>query len=78
MSINSALDEFTFASFMDYLVRQVAVMNAYAALCPNTGADRERWVEATLSQVCFVRERSQAARDRALSSFTWPVAATED
>ena len=36
-SMNTVRDELTRAGLMDYLVNQVAVMNAYAALCPVAG-----------------------------------------
>ena len=36
-SMSTVRDEFTFAGLMDYLVNQVAVMNAYATLCPVEG-----------------------------------------
>ena len=36
-SMNTVLDEFSFAGMIDYLVNQLAVMNAYASLCPCRG-----------------------------------------
>ena len=33
-TMDTIQDGFTFAGLMDYLVRQVSVMNAHAALCP--------------------------------------------
>ena len=47
-SINTFWDEFTFAGLMDYLVDQVAVMNAYAALCPVKGEVEHGRVSETL------------------------------
>ena len=76
-SNNSALDELAFAGFMHYLAEQAAVMNAYAALCVSTD-DRDRLMDAMLGHLHFVREKSKAARDTALSSFTWSATTTED
>ena len=65
-SINTARDEFTFAGLMDYLVNQVAVMNAYAALSPIKGGGvvSER-VETALALLREVRATSKALRDGA-------------
>ena len=52
-------DEFAFASFMDYLMSQVALMNAYAALCP-VDADTDLWMERTMAQIHEARELSKA------------------
>ena len=45
MTIDRVEDEFAFSGLLDYLVQQVAVMNAHAALCPVAG-DGGRPVEA--------------------------------
>lgn len=74
ISMNTAPDEFTFASLMDYLVNQVVVMNAYAALCPVAGDMQHGWdhgwVDATLAQVREVREDSKVFRDAASAVFS--------
>ena len=77
VSMDMAQDVFTFASLMDYLVGQVAVMNAHAALCPAAGNGAWGRVEAMLAQLREVRETSKAARDAAILAFT-TGGATED
>ena len=65
MSIDRVEDEFAFLGLMDYVVIQVAVMNAHAALCPVAGdADDQwdRWIEPTLAQLRDVRESLSALR----------------
>ena len=64
-SINTVQDEFTIAGMMDYLVNQVAVMNAYAALCPVTEETAQGRVESTLAQLHEVRAATKAFRDGA-------------
>ena len=64
-SVNAALDVFTYAGLMDYLVRQVAVMNAYAALCPVAGEMAHGRIEANLAQLREVRATTRALRDGA-------------
>ncbi len=64
-SINTVQDEYTFAGLVDYLVNQVAVMNAYAALCPVTGDIEQGRVEPALAQLRDVRATTKAFRDRA-------------
>ena len=65
-SWNAMQDDFTLAGMMDYLVNQVAVMNAYAALCPVAGEiELERRVEASLAQLHEVRTATKAFRDGA-------------
>lgn len=51
-------DEFAFAGFMDYLTSQVALMNAYAALCP-VDADTNLWIERTMAHIHESRELSK-------------------
>ena len=64
-STNTVQDEFTFAGLMDYLVNQVAVMNAYAALCPRAGEVAPGRVESALAQLGEVRAAIKAVRDGA-------------
>ena len=64
-SINTVHDDFTLAGMMDYLVNQVAVMNAYAALCPTLEGVEQARVEATLTQLHEVRAAIKAFRDGA-------------
>ncbi len=78
ISIDTVQDEFTFASLMDYLVRQVGVMNSHAALCPVAEDGGRDWVEATLAQLREVREMSRAVRDAAVAAFSNTGATTED
>ena len=62
ISIDRVEDEFAFLGLMSYLVDQVALMNAAAALCPVTGeaGDQwDRWIEPTLVQLRDVRESSK-------------------
>ena len=68
VSIDTVADEFAFLGLMSYLVNQVALMNASAALCPVTGdADDQwdRWIEPTLAQLRDVRESSKKLVDAA-------------
>ena len=62
-SVNTARDDYTLAGLMDYLVNQVAVMNAYAALCPTLRGVAETRVEAALAQLHEVRATTKALRD---------------
>lgn len=76
MSNSRVEDEFAFLGSMDYLVKQVAVMNAYAALCPVAGdADDlwDRWAEPTLARLRDVREASKAFRAAATGRATGGV-----
>ena len=68
MSIDKVEDEFAFLGLMSYLVDQVALMNAAAALFPVAGdADDQwdRWIEPTLVQLRDVRESSKTLVDAA-------------
>ena len=59
-------DELAFLGLMSYLVEQVAVMNANAALCPVEGDANQRWkdwVEPTLAQLSDLRQSSKALVD---------------
>ena len=58
-------DEYTFAGLMDYLVNQVAVMNAYAELYPVAGGMAQERVESALVQRHEVRAATKALRDGA-------------
>ena len=64
-SVNTVQDEYTFAGLMDYLVNQVAVMNAHAALCPVAGEVAPGRVEPALAQLHEVRATIKAVRDGA-------------
>ena len=64
ISIERVEDEFAFLGLVDHLVNQVALMNAYAALCPVAG-DAGRWLEPALAQQRDVRESSKALRNAA-------------
>ena len=68
ISIDTVEDQFAFLGLMDYLVSQVAIMNAYAALCPVAGEAGDQWIEPTLAQLRDVRESSKALRDVAMSA----------
>ena len=73
ISIDRVEDEFTFLGLMDYLVNQVAVMNAHAALCPlpsEEGDQWNRWVEPALAQLRKVRDASKVLRDSATAIVT--------
>ena len=78
VTMNMVQDEFTFAGLMDYLVRQVAVMNAYAALCPIAEVGGHGWVEPTLEQLRETRETSKAVRDAAVAALSNAGTAAED
>ena len=69
-SMNSARDQFTFASLIHYLVEQVGVMNVYAGLCPVAGNDGHDWAEDMLARLCEAREISKAAREAAVPAFS--------
>ena len=73
ISISRAEDEFAFLGLMSYLVDQVALMNAAAALCPVTGEagnQWDRWIEPTLAQLSDVRESSKALMDAARAALS--------
>ena len=76
ISIHRTVDQLAFLGLMYYLVNQVAVMNASAALCPVAGdADNQwtRWVEPALAQLRDVRQSSKALRDAAFAGATGGV-----
>ena len=74
VSNDTILDEFTFAIVMDYLARQVALMNAHVVLWPVDGVPQIRWegdrVDATLALLHEVREASHALRAAATAAFS--------
>ncbi len=63
VSTSTARDEFACAGMMDYLVNQMAVMNAYATLCPLAGKVVDERAEAGLGQLEEVRTACKALRD---------------
>ena len=68
ISIDTVEDEFAFLGLMSYLVDQVALMNAAAALCPvekDENHQWQEWVEPTLAQLSDVRESSKKFVDAA-------------
>ena len=71
MTIDTVEDEFAFLGLMDYLVEQVALMNAHAAWCPvagDTDDQWDRWIEPMLAELRNVRESSRALRDAGMSA----------
>ena len=60
VSTKTVEDEFACAGMMDYLVEQVAVMNAYATLCPLAGKVVPERAEAGLAQLKAVRTELSA------------------
>lgn len=67
MTIATIESEFAFLGLMYYLVGQVAVMNAHAAVCSVGNADDrwKRWVEPALAELRDVRQSSKALVDAA-------------
>lgn len=65
-SVNTVEGEFTFAGFMDYLVNQVAVMNAYAALLTPSEKTLDERTEIILGHLQKVRAEIEVLRDRAM------------
>ena len=66
-------DQFAFLGFMDYLVDQVARMNAAAALCPvvgEAGDQWDRWAAPALAQQLDIRESSMKLVDAAIAALT--------
>ena len=79
ISIDRVEDEFAFLGLMYYLVNQVALMNASAALCPvarDADDQWDLWVEPALAQLRDVRQSSKALRDAALGGATGGVDAS--
>ena len=71
-SMDTVQDEYTFAGLMDYLVNQVVVMNAYAALFSVGGEMAQPRVEAAAAQLREVRAVTAALRDAARLAFSEP------
>ena len=65
-SNNTIQDDCAFAVFMDYLVNQVAVMNAYAALQIPSKKTIGMRMEIILTQLQKVRAATKLLRDRAM------------
>lgn len=59
---------FTLAGFMDYLVKQVAVMNLHAALCPVDGDVEGGRIELAGVHLQKVRDTSKSVRDSAVAA----------
>lgn len=79
MTIDRVEDEFAFLGLLGYLVEQVALMNAHAALCPVAGDQDDRWklwVAPTLAQLRDLRLSSKAFRDAAIRGATGEVDGT--
>ena len=71
MSMDMVQDQFAFLGFMDYLVDQVARMNAAAALCPVAGeaGDRwDRWIAPALAQQLDIRESAKTLVNAAITA----------
>lgn len=71
-SMDTIQDHYTFAGLMDYLVNQVAAMNAHAALCPIAGEIEKGRVESALARLREVRAETMALRDGASRAFEDP------
>ena len=73
ISIDRVEDEFAFLVLMSYLVDQVALMNAAAALCPVEEDANQQWqhrVKPALAQLQDVRESSKTLLDTAKGAVT--------
>lgn len=67
VSTNTPLDEFACAGMMDYLANQMAVMIAYAAMCPASGRVEKDRVNNALAQLQAIRAKTKKHRDLAVS-----------
>ncbi len=67
VSTNTPRDEFACAGMMDYLANQLAVMIAYAAMCPTSGRVEEDRVNNALAQLQAIRAKTKKHRDLAVS-----------
>ncbi len=67
VSANTPRDEFACAGMMDYLANQMAVMIAYAAMCPTDGRVDEARVNNALAQLEAIRAKTKKHRDLAVS-----------
>jgi len=73
LTMDLVQDQFAFLGFMDYLVAQVALMNAAAALCPvagEAGDQWDRWIAPALAQQSDIRESSKRLVDAAIAALT--------
>lgn len=73
ISMDGVQDHFAFLGFLNYLVHQVALMNAAAALCPvagEAGDQWEQWVAPALAQQLDIRESSRKLVDAARTALT--------
>ncbi len=71
ISMDTVQDQFAFLGFMNYLVDQVARMNAAAALCPvagEAGDQWDQWVTPALAQQRDMRESSRTLVDDAITA----------
>lgn len=73
-SINTQRDVLTFGGLLDYLVEQVAVMNAHAVLCPNDAGAPFRQVDDALERLRHVRAAAAELREDVLRRRTAPDA----
>ncbi len=60
--------DYTFGGFMDYLVRQVAVMNLYARLPLISGKMSEDSVESALDHIQQIQDEAKTLRDDAIAA----------
>jgi len=67
VSTNAIRDEVACAGMMDYLANQMAVMIAYAAMCPTDGQIDEDRVNNALAQLHAIRAKTKEHRDLAVS-----------
>lgn len=70
--------DFTIAGFMDYLVKQVAVMNLHAALCPVDGEVDDGRIELAGAHLQKVRDTSESVRDSAVAAIKNPENGARD
>ena len=78
ISMDTVQDAYTFAGLMDYLVNQVALMNAYVALFSVAGDMAHERVEAAVTQLQEVRTTTKALRDAAGLAFGNPSQKSQD
>ena len=69
ISIDTAADQLAFLWMLNYLVNQVALMNAYTALCPIAGDNKRSWINPTLAHLSEVRAASKTLLDDATSAW---------
>ena len=73
-SINAQRDVLAFGALLDYLVEQVAVMNAHAVLCPNEAGAPFGQVDDALERLRHVRAAAAELREEVLPRRTVPDA----